>query len=472
MDNTKNPLKEYRKKNKLSQKRVADHLGVSRYLYTQMENGHHKVTADDIIKLSDLYQVSSDSLLHAIKTSHDQSDEMDDTGFSDSNGAYLQKVKGYEALNRDVSEIVKRQDGINEAFKSVQLMASKMSAVASTINSINVPVTTISDVLKEQNVVADNIAKAVRKTVDVYKKNHIDVKSIINTITASYNSSLFESLKKISLEFNNSAYKDTLMNLTKFDIPTIQLSPDTLESLRKCSFLIMYHKADWPLFFVDNEELRKDMEPFLQDENPDNEQFKIAVINFFNKNGVDFIFDRWNDSVSINPDRLPILSEAIALYNKGFYYGAVSTLMCQLMGIINDIYVQLSKNGKVFDVDTIEYMYESYNNGKELNRGTREKIANNGNIREKYQLLCISSDIDTGILYWEVAIEYLYRIVLTSDPEMEKSEHSCRNKICHGEQLNYGDKEHALKAILSVDIVIHLADLMYRSNQSLQGDRG
>ena len=471
MDNTKNTLKEYRKKNRLSQKCVAEHLGVSRYVYTQMENGHRKVTAEDIIKMSDLYQVSADSLLHAIKTNHDQSDELDDAGRGDSNFVYQQENRNVfgsiEAPSQATSEIIKHQDGISEALKTVQQVASKMSNIASAVNNMSIPVTTVSDALKEQCVVADSIAKAMAHTIDVYKRNNIDIKSIADKITESYHSSLFESLKKISLEFNNSAYKNILMNLSKIDFPKIQLPPDTLESLRKCSFLVLYHKAGWPLFFIDNEELRKGMEPFLRDKEPDDEQFKIAVIDYFDKNGVGFIYNRWAGSDSLDHDRLQILFEAITLYNNGFYYGSVSIIMCQIMGIIKDIYAELSSNGKTFDADTIEYMYESYNNGKEIDKTTRNKIKKNKVDKEKYQLLCIASDISTGILYWGAATEYLYRIVLTSDSGMEQSNHSCRNKICHGEQLNYGDKEHALKAILSVDIVIHLADLMHRSNNLL-----
>ena len=30
----------------------------------------------------------------------------------------------------------------------------------------------------------------------------------------------------------------------------------------------------------------------------------------------------------------------------------------------------------------------------------------------------------------------------------------CRNKICHGIQLNFGTREHALKSILTIDMMI------------------
>lgn len=57
-------IKEYRNQLHLSQMYVANHLGVNRATYTQMENGNRKITAEDISKLSNLFGVSADMLLN------------------------------------------------------------------------------------------------------------------------------------------------------------------------------------------------------------------------------------------------------------------------------------------------------------------------------------------------------------------------------------------------------------------------
>lgn len=56
-------IKDLRQSQHLSQEYVAKYLEMSRATYTQMENGNRKVTADDLAKLSDLFNVSADSIL-------------------------------------------------------------------------------------------------------------------------------------------------------------------------------------------------------------------------------------------------------------------------------------------------------------------------------------------------------------------------------------------------------------------------
>ena len=57
-------IKKYRSQFHLSQEYVANFLNVNRATYTQMENGNRKVTAEDVSKLSQLFGVSADAILH------------------------------------------------------------------------------------------------------------------------------------------------------------------------------------------------------------------------------------------------------------------------------------------------------------------------------------------------------------------------------------------------------------------------
>lgn len=79
----------------------------------------------------------------------------------------------------------------------------------------------------------------------------------------------------------------------------------------------------------------------------------------------------------------------------------------------------------------------------------------------------LSNTSGDDLLYWMAAIEYLYNVVLTSEESMNQSEHPCRNKVCHGIQLNYGTKEHALKAILSVDLMIQHTERLKILNEKV-----
>lgn len=59
----KDILKEERKKRGLTQQQVAEHLNIARGSYALYETGKNTPTTDSIIKLADLYKVSTDYLL-------------------------------------------------------------------------------------------------------------------------------------------------------------------------------------------------------------------------------------------------------------------------------------------------------------------------------------------------------------------------------------------------------------------------
>lgn len=55
-------LIELRKLNRLTQRDVARHLGISQPSYTRYENGKSEPTIENLIKLADLFDVSIDYL--------------------------------------------------------------------------------------------------------------------------------------------------------------------------------------------------------------------------------------------------------------------------------------------------------------------------------------------------------------------------------------------------------------------------
>jgi len=64
MANVHERIKELRTQLHLSQDYVARYLGINRATYTQMENGKRKVLADEAAKLSNLFGVTTDSMLN------------------------------------------------------------------------------------------------------------------------------------------------------------------------------------------------------------------------------------------------------------------------------------------------------------------------------------------------------------------------------------------------------------------------
>lgn len=155
---------------------------------------------------------------------------------------------------------------------------------------------------------------------------------------------------------------------------------------------------------------------------------------------------------------IPILEEAITLYIREMYYGSVSFFACQLNGIITDTYEMQRSYGKDFDLEDIKLAYRNFNPKKEIPQRIKKDS-------ERTQLLWFITDAEERIVYWIKAIEYIYNIVLTSEDSMNQSNHPCRNKICHGIQLNFGTKEHALKSILAIDMMIRLSESLKSINE-------
>jgi len=61
-------IKELRVKIGMSQQRLAEILGVSRPTISQIENGERKIFADELIKLSEIFNTSVDNLLNIEKS--------------------------------------------------------------------------------------------------------------------------------------------------------------------------------------------------------------------------------------------------------------------------------------------------------------------------------------------------------------------------------------------------------------------
>ena len=168
------------------------------------------------------------------------------------------------------------------------------------------------------------------------------------------------------------------------------------------------------------------------------------------------------DKIAVVTDRddksIKSIEEAITLYIREMYYGSVSVFACQLNGIITDTYEMQRSYGKDFDLEDIKLAYRNFNPKKEIPQRIKKDS-------ERTQLLWFMTDAEERIVYWIKTIEYIYNIVLTSEDSMNQSNHPCRNKICHGIQLNFGTKEHALKSILAIDMMIRLAESLKSINE-------
>ena len=149
------------------------------------------------------------------------------------------------------------------------------------------------------------------------------------------------------------------------------------------------------------------------------------------------------------------MKEALSLFDSHFYYGACSILMCQLYGIAEDIDLYSKKHSlKVSpeDVDNIDELYE-----------TNPKMG-----KEKRKLFQKIMHVQERIVLWNRTLQYINKFVLKNpDKPINELTVPHRNKICHGEQLNFGTQEHALKAIFIIDSLINFSNEIYSSTQDV-----
>lgn len=153
-----------------------------------------------------------------------------------------------------------------------------------------------------------------------------------------------------------------------------------------------------------------------------------------------------SESEVINKDRLPLFKEAFLLYQLGYYYGAVSILITQIVGITADIEKYLKRNNASYDPKTLELIEKRYG-FNHVNDTSRVMTA-----------VLESKQIDENEGEYGFLMGYLrFKIFDTHISKEEMEKHVNRHQLCHGAQLNYGTKKHALKVILCIDALTTVA---------------
>ena len=270
---------------------------------------------------------------------------------------------------------------------------------------------------------------------------------------------LAENMRMANQALVAAVQSDAVQNVLRFgqSIAKLVSSYDFTPMLKKFSeaiipirYIQLLEELGWPLFLINDDALRERILTACA-VNEDADAVKDIVFEYCDEEFFAALEADWLACSAINPDRKPILSEAIALHKQGFYYASVSTLMCQVYGIAADIDELARANGLVLDQEGKEFAAEHFN--------VDIKYINN----EKGRLLQSLMLTESGILLWNAMGDYIKNVTLYSGKDYSHIENQpLRNKIGHGDQLNFGTQEHSLKAILTVDMMIQLAYEIHR----------
>ena len=210
-------------------------------------------------------------------------------------------------------------------------------------------------------------------------------------------------------------------------------------------YINLLERLKWPVFLIDDDALRQDILTACADQE-DGEAVREIVFSYCSDDFLKAMEDDWNSCEAISVKRKPILSEAMLMHKQGYYYASTSMLMCQVYGVASDIMDLAKKNGLEIDDDEKDFVSEYF----EIKREDVDK--------EKGRLLQMTVMTESGMMLWNSMAKYLQsEILCSSDSKKRWATQPLRNKICHGDQLNFGTKEHSLKAILTIDMLIQLA---------------
>ncbi len=260
-----------------------------------------------------------------------------------------------------------------------------------------------------------------------------------------------QSLNSVIVSAIQSDAMQAVLNVGR-QIATMVASVDFTPMLKKFSeavipikYIYLLKELKWPIFLIQDEGLRNDILSACQ--NDKNEEIVAEIIyNYCTDDFLVAMEKDWLECSVINCKRKGVLIEALSMHKQGYYYASTSMLMCQVYGVAADIEEILKDNGLSLSKDEKAYVAELY--------GMQPKYIDN----EKGKLFQTLMFTESGVLLWDAMADYLKDVCLCSKSDYsEISNQPLRNKICHGDQLDFGTKEHSLKAVLVIDMLIQLA---------------
>lgn len=217
------------------------------------------------------------------------------------------------------------------------------------------------------------------------------------------------------------------------------------EALIPIKYINLLERLKWPVFLIDDDTMRQDIMAACSN-GEDIEAVKKIIFSYCTDSFLESMEKDWNDCGAITATRKPVLSEAILMHKQGYYYASTSMLMCQVYGVASDIVDLAKTNGLEVNDETKDFVSEYF------------KIKREDVDKEKGKLMQMVVMTESGMMLWDAMASYLQSEILCSSESKKRwATQPLRNKICHGDQLNFGTKEHSLKAILTIDMLIQLA---------------
>lgn len=101
------------------------------------------------------------------------------------------------------------------------------------------------------------------------------------------------------------------------------------EAMIPIRYIHLLEQVKWPLFLIDDKDLRDQILSACAD-SEDAETVKEIAFAYCDEAFLSALEEDWLKCSAIKQERKPILSEALQMHKQGCYYASVSILMCQV----------------------------------------------------------------------------------------------------------------------------------------------
>ena len=237
------------------------------------------------------------------------------------------------------------------------------------------------------------------------------------------------------------AVEKALQSTTYYD----RLSEDEQENYH--DYVRIMAELDWPAYIYGDPVFHQTVIDLYEEKGASG--VESAIYDYYGALYLKDLEDQLSASNIIKEERRPLFHEALLLYQLGYYYGAVAILITQIIGITADIERYLKDNNASYDPKTLELIKRRY--GFDHTNDTSRVMT----------AVVEGMSIDDDENEYGFLLGYLrFKIFRTHMPKAETEKHVNRHMVCHGNQLNYGTKEHALKVILCIDALAWVAEVI------------
>lgn len=214
------------------------------------------------------------------------------------------------------------------------------------------------------------------------------------------------------------------------------------------AFIRLLAELDWPAYL--NEDRLFHQLVLDAYEAKGVEGVEAEIYNYYDPLYLKTLEDHLANSNVINQERIPLFHEAFLLYQLGYYYGTVAILITQIVGITADIEKFLKKHSAAYNPETLRLIHSRYGFDKQTDTSRVMTAVLEG------------KSLDDAQGEYNYLLGYLRCKVFRSNiPKSQRKEefskHPNRHYLCHGVQLTYGTREHALKSILCIDSLTWVA---------------